>query len=142
MTIFIKPPLTVPIFPKETSAKTQYYELDSDCEEYIYYWLERFLADASEVITHDEELRNMLLKRKPKLFPKGKRGPNSILSFTGGMVANKKVNDDKNISEPQLEGLEFLFNLMSNYYHNNNQPHVGKFKECLPIQFRKSFFGM
>jgi hypothetical protein len=142
MNIHITEPLSIPLYPKDTNAKTQYYELDAEYEDYIYYWMQRFLADVSEVITHDETLREMVLKRKPKLFPKGKRGPNSVLSFAGGIVANRVVNDKKNISEPQLEGIEWMFGLMSNYYQNGGEEHAGKFKVCIPIRFRKSFFGL
>lgn len=133
--------LDISIYPKDTAANTQYYEVHAEYEDYIYYWLERFLADVSELITHNEDLCKDMLKRRPKLFPKGKHGPNSVLSFTGGMVANRKVNDKKNISEPQLEGLEFVFRMMAHHY-NQGAPHPGPYKQCLPIRFRKSFFGL
>lgn len=129
--------IMIPVLPKSTNAKTQFFEINPEHEEYIYYWIERFAAEMLELCTADEELRRDLFRRRPNTFPKGKLGPNSVMSFAGGLISNKKVNPNKNISEPQLEGIENLFRMISFHYSGEQE---GVYRECLPVKFRRQFF--
>lgn len=130
--------INISIFPKDTNAKTQFYEIDQEPEDYLYFWMSKFVCEMAEMCTVDEDLRRELHRRRPNTFPKSKRGPNSILGFAGGMCANKLNNPKKNISEPQLEGIENLFRIMSAHYTGSEQ--TGKYTECLPVKFKAGFF--
>jgi hypothetical protein len=109
----------VAITPKNTSAGTQYWDIDSaDDEAYIYKWLYRLICDMSELCTHDEEMRREWFKRRPGLYPKGKSGPNSHASIIGGICSAKLTQPNKNLSTPQLDSVEAMFDIIANYYSN------------------------
>lgn len=123
----------IKIIPKHTSAKTQYYELDPEDEAYLYDYMIRFLADISEVATHHPEIQQEYFKRQPKAFPKGEKGPNSFASMLGGIISAKVWNSNHNISEPQLEPIEAIFDTLADFYKElPNAPQ--------PIKFKKSLF--
>lgn len=121
------------ILPKVTAAKTQYYDMSADDQAYIYDWLIRFLADLTELATHDEELKREWFKRQPRAYPRGKNGPNSTASMIGGIISARLANPKHNISEPQLEPLEDIFSMIATLYSDIDNPPVG-------IVFRKSLF--
>ena len=125
---------TVTILPKMTSAKTQYYDISDDDTAYIYDWLIRFLADLTELATHDEELKKEWFKRQPKLYPKGVKGPNSTASMIAGIISAKLANPKHNISEPQLEPLEQIFEMIEVLYSGSDNPPQS-------IRFQKSLFA-
>ena len=120
----------IAVYEKSTSAMTQYYTLSLEDEIYIYDWLQLFAADMCEVITRDSDMQRELLRRRPNVFPKGKSGPNSVLSFAGGMIANKKRNSKQNLSEPQLDSIEYMFEIIARHYYDED--------DCLPIKFIRS----
>lgn len=121
------------ILPKLTSAKTQYYDMSDEDTAYIYDWLIRFLADLTELATHDEELKKEWFRRQPRVYPKGQKGPNSTASMIGGIISARLANPKHNLSEPQLEPLESIFDMIATLYSDTDNPPVG-------IVFRKSLF--
>ena len=123
----------ITILPKVTSAKTQYYDMSDDDTAYIYDWLIRFLADLTELATHDEELKKEWFKRQPKLYPKGVKGPNSTASMVAGIISAKLSNPKHNISDPQLEPLESIFEMIEVLYSGADNPPQS-------IRFQKSLF--
>lgn len=122
----------IPIMPKITAAKTQYYEIDADDEAYIYQWLTRFLADTAEMATFDADLQRDLFRRRPDTLPRGRNGPNSIASFVGGIVAARLVNPQHNLSESLLDPLENIFDMIANMYDQEAAaPDAIRFKRKL-----------
>ena len=124
---------TVTILPKVTAARTQYYDMSDEDTAYIYDWLIRFLADLTELATHDEELRREWFRRQPRQYPKGQRGPNSTASMVAGIISAKLANPKHNISDPQLEPLEHIFDMIETLYDCLDNPPQR-------IVFRKSLF--
>lgn len=124
---------TIIVVPKATAANTQYYDISTDDEAYIYEWLIRFLAELSETATHDEELKKEWFRRRPDQFPRGKNGPNSIASMLGGIIAAKMINGRHNFSDATLDAVESLFSGMAGYYSELDTPPQ-------PIKFRRTLF--
>lgn len=120
------------VYPKQTSAGTQYYDMDSQDEVFIYNWLYRLNADMGEICTYDPELQRDWFKRRPGLFPKGQNGPNSYASILGGICSAKLQNVNKNLSEAQLDAVEQLFTIIADYYSEEpNAPIAIRFKKQL-----------
>ena len=129
------PERVIKLYPKITSAKTQYYELDSKDDAYIHQWLIQFLADLTELATHDEELKKEWFRRKPNAYPKGQKGPNSTASMVAGIISAKIKNPNHNISEPQLTPLEDIFDTIEFMYADEpNAPQRIKFQKSLFTQ--------
>lgn len=109
----------IAVYPKSTAADTQYWDIDADDEAYIYKWLYRLLADISEHATHDTELQRDWFKKRPGLYPKGKQGPNSHASILAGICSAKLKDPKKNLSTPQLDVVEQMFDIIAQYYDND-----------------------
>ena len=130
MTEVIRPNTrTITIFPKQTGANTQYYEMSEQDEAYIYHWLTQFSADMLYECTFDADLQKEIFRRKPNAFPKSFKGPNSIGSMIGGILGDKLRNPERNISEPQRDPLESIFDTLASYY-----------EDCDAIRFKLSLF--
>lgn len=128
-----KTPRQIKIVPKHTGAATQYYDLNADDEAYLYDWMIKFLADITEIATHNSEIQQEYFKRQPKAYPRGKQGPNSFASMLAGIISAKLHNPKHNLSEPLLEPIEDIFDTICSYYSNlPNAPER--------IQFRQSLF--
>jgi hypothetical protein len=113
---------TITVYPKKTNADTQYYDMDSADEAYIYNWLYRLQSDMGELCTYDPELQRDWFKRRPGIFPKGKQGPNSCASILGGVCSAKIQNANKNLSDAQLDAVEYLFTIIADYYSQEIDP--------------------
>jgi len=118
----------IQVSEKNTSATTIYYTIGRDDEAFLYEWLQMFVADMSEVITRDPDMLRELTRRRPGMFPKGKSGPNSVISFAGGMIGNKLRNPNQNLSEPQLDSLEYMFEIIARHYHDDDEARPIRFK--------------
>lgn len=125
------PTRNIRIIPKITQATTQYYELDPEDQAYIHRWLCRFLADLSELATYDEALAREYFRRQPRRLPRGRHGPNSIASMIGGIVSQQIQNPRHNLSEPQLDPLEYVFDTMTPLYEE---------AELQPIRFQRTIY--
>ena len=118
------PTRTIKLLPKITAAQTQYYEMDPEDSAYIQHWLIRFLADISELATYHKEIAREYFRRQPRQLPKGRHGPNSIASMIGGIVSQTLQNPNRNLSEPQLEPLEQIFDIMQPLYEDEKLPRI------------------
>lgn len=114
----------IQVYPKHTNASTTYYEMQQDDEWHLYRWLQRLLADMTEIATYDEEVRREWFKRRPGLYPKGEHGPNSHASVLGGIVSAKLQNPKKNLSEAQLDIVQSLFIMVEDYYSDEPEAPV------------------
>ena len=112
---------TIKCYPKSTTAQTQYWEINSDDETYMYDLLTRYLADMVELATHSVHSRDQLLTKIDQ-FPRGRRGLNSIGSTIGGIVSAKKQNPKKNLSTPQLDALDIIFEIIAETYSAHESP--------------------
>jgi hypothetical protein len=120
------------LYPKHTSANTQYYDMDPDDEAFVYQWLMRFMADMCMEATWHPEIQKDWYKRKPTALPKSVNGPNSNASMIGGICAQKLENPNKNLSEPQLDAVESFFEIISQYYAEvENPPQAIRFVKKL-----------
>jgi hypothetical protein len=126
---------TIKVFPKHTSANTQYFDMDTDDTVYIYNWLYRLLADMSEQSTYEPEFQREWFKRRLGVFPKGKNGPNSYASMLGGICSAKIQHPNKNLSAPQLDAVELFFDMIASFYADEEQPPTS-------VTFQKSLFSL
>lgn len=115
---------TIRLLPKITAAQTQYYDMDPEDQQYIQHWLTRFLADISELATYHEDIAREYFRRQPRTLPRGRHGPNSIASMIGGIVSQTLQNPTRNLSEPQLEPLEQVFDIMQPLYESESLPRI------------------
>jgi hypothetical protein len=109
-------------YPKTTAADTQYWDLDADDEAYIYHWLYRLLADMSELATFEPELQKEWFRRRAGTWPRGKNGPNSHASILGGICSAKLRDAKKNLSTPQLDAVETMFDIIAQQYSDEPVP--------------------
>lgn len=122
----------IEIYPKNTTASTIYYDMDGRDEEYLYRWMYRLMADMQEYLTQDEQLCKEWFRRRPRQFPKGQFGPNSQGSMLGGLCSAKLANPNKNLSQPQLDAVEYFFNLIAHFYaHEEDPPQAIRFRKRL-----------
>ena len=126
---------TITVYPKHTSADTQYYDMEPGDEAYIYQWLMRLLADFTMESTWDPQVQQDWFKRRPKEYPMSKFGPNSHASILAGICEQKLSNPNKNLSEPQLDAVERLFTVIAQYYSNEKNPPQ-------EIRFSKKLFTL
>ena len=123
---------TIRIFPKQTAAKTTYYDMNEDDSAYLYRWLMQFLCDCTELATHDAAYQRDWMRRRPGVFPRGQSGPNSIASMIAGIAGAKLSNAKHNISEPQLDALVSIFNELVPIYEDlEDRPQRIEFERVL-----------
>jgi hypothetical protein len=125
----------IAVYPKTTSADTQYWDIDAEDEAYIYEWLYRLLADMAESSTYDPDLQKEWFKRRPGVWPKGKSGPNSHASILGGICSAKLRDPKKNLSTAQLDAVEVMFDVIAQQYAGEATPPVS-------ITFDKKIFSI
>lgn len=125
---------TIKLLPKITQAQTQYYDMDPEDSAWIQHWLTRFLADISELATYHEDIAREYFRRQPRQLPRGRHGPNSIASMIGGIVSQTLQNPHRNLSEPQLDPLELVFEIMQPLYADENLPRIRFERSLLRIQ--------
>lgn len=123
----------ITIMPKHTMARTQYYDMDAQDENYIYTWLITFLADMTELASHNNDVMKEFFTRKNSQLPRGRQGTNSHASFIAGIISAKMHNVNHNISEPQLSAIEHVFDVLVPYYSDCDSPPQ-------PIRFRIKLF--
>lgn len=133
--MLIKPNLfvrTIRIWPKQTAARTTYYDISEDDSAYLYRWLMQFLCDMTELATHDTAYQREWMRRRPGTFPKGQQGPNSLASMIAGIAGAKLANPKHNISEPQLDALVSIFQeLVPMYEDLEDRPERIQFEKVL-----------
>jgi len=123
---------TIRIFPKQTAAKTIYYDMSDADSAYVYRWLMQFLCDMTELATHDTAYQREWMRRRPGVFPKGQSGPNSLASMIAGIAGAKLANPKHNISEPQLDPLVNIFmELVPMYEDLEDRPERIEFEKVL-----------
>lgn len=101
-------------YPKSTGANTQYWEIEAADRAYIFEFMVRYLANMSEVCTMDADMSRDWFRRRPGVWPKGRGGPNSDASITGGVVDQLLKGND--LTTVQLDAVERLFDSIANYY--------------------------
>lgn len=108
---------TIKYIPKVTSARTEYREIDATDLADIHQQLIRWLAVMSELdMTHDEDMRavrEQFWHRRTKSLPSGKEGQNTPASFIGGIVNNMMFGTQRDLSDRQCEGIEYVSKWMA-----------------------------
>jgi hypothetical protein len=104
-------------FPKNTSARTTYLELNDDDLAWLKTELIKWLASMTESATrHDElwkEVLGLYWNKKTQTLPKSKEGPNSPATFIAGLINNLVFGAQRDISERQMEGIRDISNNLS-----------------------------
>lgn len=120
-------------FPKQTSARTTYCELDPGDLAEIKLEMVKWLARIAELdMTRNEDwrlIREQYFHKRSKILPRGKEGENTPASFIGGTVLNTMFGEQRDLSEPQLEAIEVISLAMSQLWD-----------DCEPIKFRIGLF--
>ena len=112
----------VTVTPKSTTANTQYWEFSDHQDELdLYKWLYIFLCDMCEECTFNTEVKAELFSRST-IFPKGRRGPNSMMSILGGLLQQKTRNPARNLTSKQLGVIEDMFGIISKHYATEVNP--------------------
>jgi len=123
---------TIRIFPRQTAAKTTYYDMNDEDSAYLYRWLMQFLCDMTELATHDSDYQRIWMRRRPGVFPKGQMGPNSLASMIAGIAGARLNNPRQNISDPQLNAIEAIFReLVPMYEELEDRPELIEFERAL-----------
>lgn len=108
---------TIKYVPKITSAKTEYREIDAKDLADIHQQLIRWLAVIGELdMTHDEDLRavrEQWAHRRSKSLPRGREGENTPASFVAGIINNMIFGDQRDLSDRQMEGIEYISKWMA-----------------------------
>ena len=91
---------TIHIQARDTRAHTQYWQISPPDAEYVYVWLNTFLADMSEVATHNSQFRNEWFLPRPEQHPQGRQGANSHASILGGICSARLTNTQRDLSTP------------------------------------------
>lgn len=108
---------TIKYIPKVTSAKTEYREIDPSELAEVHQQLIRWLAIMSEAdMSHDEDIRavrEQFWHRRTKSLPSGKEGMNTPASFIGGIVNNMMFGTQRDLSDRQCEGIEYVSKWMA-----------------------------
>jgi hypothetical protein len=108
---------TIKYIPKTTSAKTEYREIDASEILEIQQQLIRWLAVMSELdMSHDEDLRavrEQFWHRRTKMLPQGREGQNTPASFIGGIVNNMMFGQQRDLTDRQCEGIEYVSKWMA-----------------------------
>lgn len=108
---------TIKYVPKVTSARTEYRELDPKDLSAIHQQLIRWLAFMSEAdMSHNEDVRAVREQwwhRRTKSLPSGKEGMNTPASFIGGIVNNMIFGEQRDLSDRQMEGIEYVSKWMA-----------------------------
>lgn len=108
---------TVKFVPKVTSARTEYREIDAQDMADIQQQLIRWLAVMSELdMTHNEDLRAVREQwwhRRTKMLPQGREGQNTPSSFIGGLVNNLIFGEQRDLSDRQMDGIEYVSKWMA-----------------------------
>ena len=101
-------------------------------EAYLYGQLIRAMGIVSDANQRKGGAWEDLTKRCPKLFSKGKNGPNSIFSILAGILSNYHENLNQygicRLSKKQMDDLEVATLLLN--AHDNTFPKI-KFKQSL-----------
>lgn len=109
--------VTIKYVPKITSAKTEYREVDAADLSGIQQQLIRWLAVMSEAdMSHNEDIRavrEQFWHRRTKNLPSGKEGQNTPASFIGGIVNNMVFGTQRDLSDRQMDGIEYISKWMS-----------------------------
>ena len=130
--IFVR---TIRIFPRRTQARTQYYDMSDEDSAYLYRWLMQFLCDMTELATHDADYQRLWMRRRPGTFPRGQAGPNSLASMIAGIAGARLQNPQHNISQPQLDAIQTIFNeLVPMYEDLEDRPERVEFERVLGRQ--------
>jgi hypothetical protein len=108
---------TIKYIPKITSARTEYREIDANDIMDIQQQLIRWLAYMSELdMSHDEDLRavrEQFWHRRTKMLPQGREGQNTPASFIGGIVNNMMFGQQRDLTDRQCEGIEYVSKWMA-----------------------------
>jgi hypothetical protein len=108
---------TVPVYPKNTRANTQYWDMAAEDRAYIMEWLIKFMANMCEVATREADIQRDWFRRRPGRWPKGQFGPNSDASMLGGIVDQLLKGNDP--STVHLDAIEQLMDTVSQMYSDD-----------------------
>ena len=110
---------TIKYFPKITSARTTYCDMDPKDMAWIQMEMIRYLSVMGEMsISRQEDVRSILKvwwTKRSSALPKGSSGQNSPLSFVSGLLNNIAFGSQYNLSNIQMTAIENISAIMVNF---------------------------
>jgi len=91
-------------------------KLNSEDEQYIYSWLNRFVVDIVNKQFINKELYRACTAIDRDFPYGGLNNPNSILSYASGLCSNKYRNPSEDLTQKHIKHVEHLFLIMYNLY--------------------------
>jgi len=111
----------IAIKPKINSANTTYYDMAQADKDWLFNTIQKYAGIFLEESHSREDFRCVFFtpnKDLSKYIDKttGKHAYNSYAKFMGGLIYNyQKYNGKNDVSKPQLNSIEELFELFNNY---------------------------
>ena len=106
---------------KQTSASTTYYDMTPDDKQFIFNTVIRYMGEFMEQAHWRTDFREAIFAPQKQLQKRfnsdtNRYEPNSYASMMGGLVANYRKHNGKNdISKPQINSIQILFELFCNF---------------------------
>lgn len=107
--------------PKQTGANTNYREISQEDMDWLQSELIRWISEVSDTaIKHDEDSKYIVewWMKRHKLLPRSRVGQNSPFSFTGGMVKNLVFGTQRDLTDKQMEAIDYLSKAMATVYED------------------------
>lgn len=102
--------------PKNTTANTQYVDLDIDDMSWLKTEMIRWVCLMGELDgSHNDDVKQIMKYwwyKKNSSLPKGKEGQNSPLTFVSGLVNNLVFGTTKDLTTKYLDSIENISNNM------------------------------
>ncbi len=109
--------------PKQTGANTNYRELSEEDMAWLQSELIRWMSEVSETaMKRDDDskyLVNHWWMKRHSMLPRGKAGQNSPFTFIGGMVKNLVFGTQRDLTDKQMEAIEYLSKAMAAVYEDH-----------------------
>ncbi len=110
-----------------------YIKLHAEDKDYIYFWLQRFLADYSQIQYIEPAYWDDFYVSDKQFGPMGreyqaknKTKYNSINSLVAGLLSNIYRNPDVDFTKKQLNTIKKLFKIICNIYTGYHKLNNGK----------------
>ena len=118
--------------PKNTSANTNYREVNVEDMAFVQEQLIRWLAIMGELGTSrnedDKWVCSQWWHKRTETLPKGKQGQNTPCSFVAGMISNLMFGNQRDLTEKQMDAIMNISHVMG-----------AAFESCTTLTFQIGF---
>ena len=124
-----------------SEGNRSYIKLQDVDTDYIYYWLQRFLADYSQAQYIAPDDWNHFYTPNDACGPMGKQYQkicgekyNSVNSLVAGLVSNRYRNPDVDFTKRHVKQIETLFDMICNVYKHYAVKYANKTDQDYPFR--------